>query len=344
MSDASLDGLLVTHLPHVRYLTGFSGSNGLCVITKRSECFITDARYRDQAKCEVKRFRIVTTRKSLFEAAAREATAGRKMRLGFDGRHLSVAGWQSLRKLLRRTALVPTRPLVDAVASIKDNCEIASIRRAVRISDKVFGLIIQLLKPGLTELDVAAEIAYLHRKLGAEADAFEPIVASGPRGAWPHARASAKRIRSGELVIMDFGCRVDGYHSDCTRTVAVGRPSARLRRMYQIVLDAQLRAVDAARGGMAARNLDAVARSYIKKMGYGKFFPHSLGHGIGLDVHEAPRISWLSKDLLLPGNVVTIEPGVYKPGLGGVRIEDTVIIRENDCSVLNRSPKELLML
>ncbi|MBM4160827.1 MAG: aminopeptidase P family protein [Ignavibacteria bacterium] len=344
MSHASLDGLLVTHLPHVRYLTGFSGSNGLCIITRRSQCFITDTRYRDQAKSEVKHFRIVTSRNSLFEAAAQEPAMARRMRLGFDSKHLSVAGWQSLKKHLRRIALVPTESFVDGLASIKDDSEIASIRRAVRISDEVFSLIIHLLKPGLSELDVAAEIGYLHRKLGAEADAFEPIVASGPRAAWPHARASAKRIRSGEVVILDFGCRVNGYNSDCTRTVAVGRPSVRMRKVHQIVLDAQLRAVDAARGRIAARTLDAVARSYIKKMGYGKFFPHSLGHGLGLEVHEAPRISSLSKDFIQPGNVVTIEPGVYMPGLGGVRIEDAIIIREDDCSVLNRSPKELLML
>ncbi|MEK6756961.1 MAG: Xaa-Pro peptidase family protein [Bacteroidota bacterium] len=344
LADSKLDALLVTHLPHVRYLTGFSGSNGLCIIGKRSRCFLTDNRYVGQAREEARAYRVVITRRSLFEAAAKQPVLSGKTRLGFEGQYLSVAGFATLKKRLPRVTFVQTQSLVERLASVKDAVEVRLIRRAVEISDKVFCRIVEFVRPGMTELDVAAEIGYLHRKFGAEADAFEPIVASGWRGALPHARASTKKIRSGELVTLDFGCRVEGYNSDLTRTVAVGRPTARARRIYQVVLDAQMRAIEAARRGMTAKVLDGVARSHIRKKGYGKYFSHSLGHGLGLQVHEAPRISSLSKDVLQDGNVVTIEPGIYVPGVGGVRIEDDVVIRDNHPEVLTKSPKELLIL
>jgi len=337
LEPSKLDALLVTYLPNVRYLTGFSGSSGFCIISPRSQYFLTDDRYRDQAGEEVTAYRVIVSKESLFAAVLKARLLAGRTRVGFEGQYLSVESLQSLRRMFGRVTFVPTRSLVERFASVKDDSEIARIRRAAEITDKVFRKIVVLLRAGMSEQDVAAEIGYYHRKYGAEGDAFEPIVASGWRGAFPHARASTKRIRKGELVTLDFGCRFEGYHSDLTRTVAVGKPTQRAKRIYRVVLDAQVKAVEAARSGVTARALDSVARMHIQKRGFGRFFRHSLGHGLGLQVHEAPRISSMSREILRSGNVVTIEPGVYVPGFG-------VVIRDGGCEVLNKSPKELLVV
>lgn len=339
-----LDALIVTFLPHVRYLTGFSGSNGICIVTKRQQSFLSDGRYRLQAKDEVQAFRIVITQGKFFDVAVEQNLLPKKGRIGFSPQYLTVAELRNLKKLLPRARFTQANGIVERLAAVKDDNELDYIKQAAAITDKVFERLLKILKPGMAELDVAAEIGYLHRTLGAEADAFEPIVASGTRGALPHARASHKKIKNGEMVTIDMGCRFQGYHSDLTRTVAVGRPGSRARNIYQIVLDAQRLAVEAAGSGISARALDAVARTFIKKKGYGRYFSHSLGHGLGLQVHELPRLSELSTDRLVAGNVVTIEPGIYIPGFGGVRIEDDVVIREGYAEVLNRSPKELIVL
>ncbi|HLA69090.1 MAG TPA: M24 family metallopeptidase, partial [Bacteroidota bacterium] len=234
--------------------------------------------------------------------------------------------------------------IVDASVSVKDESEIDLIRKAVSLTEKVFLEVLNIIREGVSELDLAAEIGYLHRKYGAEADAFEPIVASGERGALPHARASAKKIRNRELVTIDLGCRYRGYHSDLTRTVALGRINPERRRLYTVVRDAQQLALDAARDGMTGKELDGVARRHIKSRNLGRFFTHSLGHGLGMQVHENPRISSQSNDILAPGNVITIEPGVYVPGVGGVRIEDDVVIRNRGHELLTTIPKELITL
>ena len=342
--SSKLDALLVTHLPHVRYLTGFSGSNGICLLTSRRRCFLTDGRYRDQAKEEVKAFRVLVSKESLSRAVRTARLLAARMRVGFESQYLSVDSLLGWRKVFPKVTFVPTRGFIERFASVKDELEIRYLREAAEISDKVFRKIVSLLRPGMSEQHVAARIGFYHRKYGAEGDAFEPIVASGWRGAFPHARASAKAIRKGELVTLDFGCRVGGYHSDLTRTVAVGRPIPRAKKIYQVVLDAQLEAVEAARSGIAARALDGVARKCLWKRGFGRSFGHSLGHGLGLQVHEFPRVSSLSKEILRSGNVITIEPGIYIPGFGGVRIEDDVVIRDGGCEVLNRSSKELLIV
>ncbi|HEX9613874.1 MAG TPA: Xaa-Pro peptidase family protein [Bacteroidota bacterium] len=344
LSALRLDALLVTSLPHIRYLTGFSGSNACCVITDRSQVLLTDGRYKTQVKEETKGFRTFITGKGLFEEAKARKVIPIKGRLGFSAPELRVSELENLKTLFPKARFVKTRNIVGSIAAVKDESEIEKIRRAVAVSDEVFKAILPVLKEGITELDIAAEIVYQHRRRGAEADAFEPIVASGVRGALPHARATAKKIRSREFVTLDFGCRLQGYHSDLTRTVAVGTPGDELRTMYEVVKESQQRALDAARSGMKARDLDSVARKRIKTAGYGKYFPHSLGHGLGLEVHEMPRVSALSTDILQSGNVVTIEPGIYVPNFGGVRIEDDVVIREQNAEILTASPKELMIL
>ncbi len=341
---ARLDAFLVTFLPHVRYLTDFSGSSGLCVLFPDRQYFVSDGRYKAQSADEVGGFRIVIGSGGMFEEIKKKKILRPKARIGVEVQHMSVAELENLRVLFPRAKFVLTRGIVESVASVKDESEIEAIKRATAITDGVFQGVLPLIKEGVTEIEIAAEILYRHRKAGAEAEAFEPIVASGPRGALPHARATTKKIKTGELVTLDLGCRYGGYHSDLTRTVALGNPTAEAKTMYAIVLSAQERAIGAARSGLKARALDAVARGHIRKAGYGKFFTHSLGHGLGLQVHEMPRISALSHDVLETGNVITIEPGIYVPGIGGVRIEDDVVIRNDGCEILNKAPKQLMVL
>jgi Xaa-Pro aminopeptidase len=249
-----------------------------------------------------------------------------------------------LRKLFPSVAFASTSDIVEEAMLAKDEHEIGMIRRAVRISDRVFEKVLDAIRPGVNELEISAEISYLHKSLGAERDAFETIVASGERSAFPHARASQKKIRSGELVTLDFGCVVDGYNSDITRTVIVGKANMRAKRMYEAVCEAQQEAINSAKAGMWARDLDAVARKSIGRRGYGKFFNHSLGHGLGLHVHERPKVSQLSTERLRAGSVITIEPGVYIPDFGGVRIEDDVLLTANGCVVLNEATKEFIVV
>jgi Xaa-Pro aminopeptidase len=339
-----LDALLVSFPPFVRYLTGFTGSNACCIIAPRIQSLVTDGRYTTQVHEEVRDFRIFIAKGGLFEELRSRRLLPSKGRVGFNPSQLHVSELENLKSLFPGVKFIKTRDIVGAATAIKDAVEVQNIRAAARISDDVFRHILGVVKEGISELDIAAELAYQHRKRGAEADAFEPIVASGIRGCLPHARAGTKRIKKGELVTLDFGCRLNGYHSDLTRTVAVGKPRPELRKIYRTVQDAQQRAVEAAKGGMKARDLDAVARTWIKKAGFGRYFTHSLGHGLGLQVHEGPRVSAKSPDRIQSGNVITIEPGVYVPGVGGVRIEDDIVIRDGFAETLTTSPKELIIL
>jgi Xaa-Pro aminopeptidase len=339
-----IDGFLVTLPPHVRYLSGFSGSAGVGIVTRSALTLLTDGRYAEQVRSEVQGWKIIVTQRGLFEEIQHKRLLAPGARIGFDGNSVSFAQFQHLRKLLPKVKFLPKVDCVERIAVTKDAGEVAKIRRAVAISDAVFAELLPLVKPGVAELDLAAEISYRHRRHGAEGDAFETIVASGERSALPHGRATAKKLKTGELVTFDFGCVYEGYHSDITRTVALGKPKAEARKIYRVVLEAQERSVEAATAGMPASELDSVARAHIKRQGYEKYFRHSLGHGIGLQIHEQPRISVLSKATLERGNVITIEPGIYLPGVGGVRIEDDVVISEGRCEVLTRSTKELLVL
>ena len=345
LRQEGLDALIVSSIHNIRYLTSFSGSNALCVVKQKEADFLTDGRYAEQARDEVsRRFKRTITALGLYEGIAKQRLLHGCKKVGFESHYVSYAQYRTIKKLCPSVSFVPTMDLVERLALLKDVGEIASIQKAVDISDKVFGEVLSMIKPGMEERTVAAEISYLHKHFGAEGDSFETIVASGSRGSLPHARASSKRIQKGEMVTLDFGCVVNGYNSDITRTLAVGRASRRAREIHRVVLDAQTCAIDAARGGMSARELDAVARTQISRAGFGKYFIHSLGHGLGLHVHERPRISSLSKEHLQAGNVITIEPGVYIPNFGGVRIEDDILLTETGCRVLNSAPKELLIV
>ena len=344
MTNFRLQSMLVTELAHVRYLTGFSGSSGICLITPTKQFLITDRRYKSQAPQEVNGFKIIIAKQNLFPLLAERKLIPTRSRIGFESQYVSVADINTLKKLLPLRHFIPATNILENVSAIKDDKEIELIRSAASISDKVFKKLLTLVRPGVRECDIAAEISYLHRKYGAECDAFDPIVASGERGALPHARASEKKIRCGECVVIDFGCRYRGYHCDITRTLAVGSPSAEMKKVYQIVLDAQRKAIEAVHCGVAARSIDAIARNHIRQNNYGRYFIHSLGHGLGIHVHDPLRISAISNAVLKTGNVVTIEPGIYIPGRGGVRIEDDIVVRENGCDILTKSSKELIIV
>jgi Xaa-Pro aminopeptidase len=338
-----VDAFFISHPPHLRYLCGFSGSNGFGLVTPRQNILFTDGRYATQARKEAKGWTISIT-DTPFEEMGRRNLLRNGWRLGVDGNALPYATYLSLKKKFPDVAIVSKVGTIDRIAAVKDDSEIRMVKRAIAITDTVFAEILDVIRPGMTELDVAAEISYRQRRHGAEADAFEAIVASGPRGALPHGRASARKIKSGEFVTLDFGCVYRGYHSDLTRTVSVGRPNREWKKIYQTVHDAQSHAIDHARNGMMAKDLDAIARSHIKRAGYEKYFIHSLGHGLGLQIHEPPRISSRSLTRLQAGNVVTIEPGIYIPETGGVRIEDDILIENGHCTVLTRSRKDLVIL
>ncbi|RPI01780.1 MAG: aminopeptidase P family protein [Ignavibacteriae bacterium] len=344
MTSLRLQSMLVTELPHVRYLTGFSGSCGLCLLTPTDQFFITDRRYKSQAPQEVRGFKIIIAKQTLFPLLAEKKLVPANSRMGFESQHVSVADMLTLKRLLPLRRFIPAANILEEVTAVKDEKEIELIRIAAGISDRVFQRLLKLVRPGVRECDLAAEISYLHRMYGAEGDAFDPIVASGERGALPHAHASEKKIRKGEMVVLDFGCCYRGYNSDITRTLAVGRPTSEMKKVYGIVLEAQRKAIEGIQSGVAARSIDAIARNHIRRSGYGRYFIHSLGHGLGIHVHDPLRLSALSKAVLEPGNVTTIEPGIYIPGRGGVRIEDDVVVRKSGCEILNTSSKELIIV
>jgi Xaa-Pro aminopeptidase len=345
LSIENLDFLLVTVPPHVRYLSGYSGTNGIILISPKSSIFLTDFRYKEQAKVQVRNMKAVTVERDLFSGLSDLAVLkGKRIKLGFETNHLSCQVYRRLKSLLPDCLLVPTEGIVEALTIRKDRGEIEKIRKAVRITDWAFCEILSFIKPGVKELDVAAELEYRMKRHGSSAPYFETIVASGKRGALPHGVASGKRIKKGEFVTMDFGAVCDGYTADMTRTVMVGKAGKKQRQVYDLVLKAQRRAISRARSRMRACDLDKTARDPIKRAGYGRNFGHGLGHGIGLVVHDNPRLNPTSQLRLEPGMVVTIEPGVYLPNWGGVRIEDDILITPGGCQNLTKSEKSLIEL
>jgi Xaa-Pro aminopeptidase len=337
-----LDGLLVSNLANVRYLCGYTGSNGAILITRKQAWFYTDFRYQEQVKTEVRGCRRRVIARDIYSAFP-VADARGVRRLGVESGHLTVGRFALLRKQLRKTKLVPSPDLTLELRRTKEPAEAECIARAQRVTDRVFREVLPLIKPGVRERDIAIEIDFRFRRY-AEGNSFDSIVASGPNAAKPHADPSARRLRAGDCLTLDIGCRVGGYSSDMTRTVFIGRVPAKLRRVYEIVLEAQRRALALVGPGATASAVDAAARDHITAEGFGPQFGHSLGHGVGLDVHERPVLAARSKDILAPGDVVTVEPGIYLPGIGGVRIEDMVLVTRNGYRNFTRSPKRLIEL
>jgi Xaa-Pro aminopeptidase len=346
LPDAGVDVVLVTNTTNVRYLTGYTGSNGIALVGPETRVFVTDFRYVEQAAEEVDAsFDRRRSPQHLIEGIEDALPAG-EFRLGFEAAHVSVSEHTSLRELLpARIELVATIDLVEELRAVKDPGELAAIKAAAELADEAFAVLIAGGFIGRSERDLATRLEYEMRRLGAQRPSFDPIVASGPHGALPHARPRDTQIRSGELVVIDWGAQLDdGYCSDCTRTVAAGPVNNAVREVYELVLDAQVAALEDVRAGAAGRQVDAVARSAIQAAGHGEHFGHGLGHGVGLEVHEAPRLSQRSDAELAAGNVVTVEPGVYIPGKFGVRIEDLVVVTDDRCKILTSVSKALTVV
>jgi Xaa-Pro aminopeptidase len=337
ISDEELERLLVTDLTNVRYLTGFSGTNGACICGPRDRAFLTDFRYIERAASEIEGWELA--------AVSAEWTTGLAERLsgrcGFEDQHLSVRALRELtEKAPEGTELVPAGGLVERLRRVKDDDEQAAIAEAAKLADEVYEWALERGLANKSEREVARVVQARMREFGAE-PAFPPIVAAGPNSALPHAEAGDREIGKGELVVFDMGCQLDGYCSDCTRTFAVGEPASTAREVYELVRKAQAAALDAVAAGKGAKEVDAVARDLIAEAKHGEHFGHGLGHGVGLEVHEAPRLSQRSADMLAAGEVVTVEPGVYLPGEMGVRIEDLVVVTEEGNRNLSGLPKEL---
>ncbi len=341
----SLDAILITHRPHVRYLCGFSGSSGVLLVTARKAYAYTDFRYQDQIAQELSADVKAVITSSPYERIVADKIIEGGMKVGFQDSYVTVAALDGIKKAFKKVKLEKTGSLLGDLVMIKTPEEIANIKKAADMAAKVYREILKIARPGVRENEIAMEISYLGRKFGSEGDAFDIIVASGPRGAMPHGRASTKKIKKGELVTLDFGCIYNGFNSDMTRTFAVGAPNNEARTIYDVVLRAEQMGVRAARAGITAKNLDDVCRDEIIAAGYGPEFGHSTGHGLGIEVHEMPTVSMRGeKQVLKPGMVVTIEPGIYLPGRCGVRIEDDVAITDKGCTVLTSSPRDLIIV
>jgi Xaa-Pro aminopeptidase len=341
--ELDIDGLLITNAYNRRYMTNFTGTAGAVLITDPKALFITDFRYVEQAKKQVHDYEIVQHQASIVSEVAKQVEHLGIKRLGFEQEDVTYAAYQTYVKEIK-AELVPVSGVIEKLRLIKTESEIKILKEAAEIADAAFKHILDFIRPGVSELEVSNELEFFMRKNGASSSSFDIIVASGYRSALPHGVASDKIIEKGELVTLDFGAYYKGYCSDITRTVAVGEPSDELKNIYNIVLEAQLRGMNGIKPGMTGREADALTRDYITEKGYGEYFGHSTGHGIGLEVHEGPALSVKSDTILKPGMVVTVEPGIYIPGLGGVRIEDDTVITENGNESLTYSTKELIIL
>ncbi len=332
-----------TKMPGVRWLSGFSGSTASIFITQKSATFISDFRYTEQAKKEVKGAKVLISKKPAIATLEDIKDAQKKnLKVAIEADRLTVGQKQMVQMAMPNAILIDSKNLIEDLWIVKDKDEIANIQKACQIGDEAFARILGYLKPGISEKDVAAELEYQMKMLGAEKEAFSSIVASGYRSAMPHGIASTKKLKKGDFITFDFGAIYNGYVSDMTRTIVLGKATSRQKKVYNTVLKAQLAGVKKVKAGISGKAVDDACRKIITKAGFGKNFGHGTGHGIGLEVHSGPRLSPISEDVLKSGMVVTVEPGIYISGWGGVRIEDDVVVRPSGCTVLNKAPKKLL--
>jgi Xaa-Pro aminopeptidase len=343
IEQAEVDALLVTNFKNVTYLTGFTGDDSFLLVTERGETLISDKRYTTQLEEECPGLdteirgpgeRMLPVTVSVIEKAGAQ-------RLGIEAESATVSLERTLAKDLGGREIVPTDSLVERLRIVKDKDEIEATRRACRQAERAYEVVRALITPEMTELDVAAELEYQARRFGAKALSFPAIVAVGPRAALPHATPTGAKIKSSDFMLVDWGANSGLYMSDLTRIIVTAKISPKLRKVYGVVLTAQLAAIDAIRPGVTCEEVDRVARKIISKAGFGKAFGHGLGHGTGLEIHEAPRLAEGQKTKLQPGMIVTVEPGIYLPGWGGVRIEDDILVTRTGHEVLSNVPKQL---
>jgi Xaa-Pro aminopeptidase len=345
LRESRIDSLLVTHPANWFYLTGFTGESGALVVSKRGATLVTDGRFVVQAKEETTGVRVREQKGTVFDSAVQAIREAGAQRAGFDAVHMTVSQLQSARRASKgRLEWVSAPGIVETLRVRKDAGELSQMRKAALLAGEIVEFAIGLLEPGVCEREVGAEIEYQMRKRGASGPAFETIVAFGNRAALPHARPSGKRLRKNELVVLDLGAILGHYCSDITRTVFVGRAPKRIQTWYKAVLEAQGAAIAAVKEGVSCGEVDAAARRVLEGYGLDHLFVHSTGHGLGLEVHEDPRVAKGQVRRLEPGNVITIEPGVYAEGIGGIRIEDDVAVHAGRTEVLTRAPRHLIEL
>jgi len=345
-SKIGVDSFLVSHLPNIQYLCGFTGSAGLLLVGDSQAKLFTDSRYTFQARQEVFGARVHIAKQGLLRAVGQELKGGRRRHaVAYATGHMTVAQKQAIDGVVHgRVRWAADDNAVEKLRAVKDPDEIARMRAAAELISDVFRKTLPMIHAGTSELDLAAEVEYGIKKMGGSGPSFETIVASGPRSAWAHARPTSKPLGKSELVVLDQGAILQNYCSDMTRTVFVGRAPSRVRRMYQAVLQAQEAAKQAIRPGARAGDVDRAARQTLKKFGLDRYFTHSTGHGLGIEVHEMPRLGKGEETLLQEGMVVTVEPGVYLEGVGGIRIEDDVVVTAQGAADLTTAPRDFLEL
>jgi Xaa-Pro aminopeptidase len=338
--SSEYQAILVTGLNNIRYLCGFSGSSGQLLVTRKAAVFFTDFRYQQQSAAEIgDAAEIVVFKTTLAEALFARI---KKLRI----KKLALEKSISLNLYLAYKAefsgeIIPVGGLVEDLRQIKDDSEVKNLKKAFAIADNAFAELMKIIKPGMTEAEVAAHLEFFMKTGGSEAPSFSTIIASGPNSACPHAHPTSRKLKKGEMVKIDFGAVFNGYHSDMTRTVFLGKADAKFKKVYSVVLEAQAKAIKELKAGKVCRDIDAVARKVITEAGYGEYFGHGLGHSLGLDVHEAPSLSPRCEEKIKPGVTFTVEPGIYLPGWGGVRIEDVFMVREKGLLQLTSTPNSL---
>ncbi|HIN62509.1 MAG TPA: aminopeptidase P family protein [Candidatus Marinimicrobia bacterium] len=342
--EEGFDGMYVTYITNVRYLSGFTGSAGSCLILEDTIWFVSDGRYDTQSKQQVKGMEILIGSDPHIQILHKHNVFKGKQKIAFEGDHVSVSDMEKLRITFPECDWTATSEIVERIAMVKDESEIRATRTAVEITDQTFDQIVPEIRPGVTEKEIAAKISYTYKMLGAEADAFDSIIAAGPNSALPHARPGDREIQAGDFVVLDFGAKYEGYHADMTRTVVVKEATDKHREIYETVWESQRLGCEAARDGVACKEVDDACRDHINDKGYGDYFNHGTGHGLGLEIHTNPRFSQLSNDTVYANYLMTIEPGIYVPEFGGVRIEDDVLIQKDGCEILNQTSKDLLVL
>jgi len=341
----SIDAVLISNGNNMRYVSGFAGATGYLYISEKRHAVITDFRYTIQAELEAKGYEIITIGNGGYEEAINDILSTEQIeKLGFEAEDMLFANYQKLKEKLKVKELVPVFDDVSHLRKIKTPQELEFIKRAEAIGDEAFTEILSFIKPGMTELEIAAKLEYLMKVKGAQGLSFPAIVASGINSSMPHAVPSHKKIAMGDFLTMDFGCVYEGYCSDMTRTIVIGKASDKQKEIYQTVLKAQMAALEFIKAGYKGKEIDKVARDIIYGAGYEGCFGHGLGHSVGLLIHENPRLSPMEEEIILAGMIETVEPGIYIKGFGGVRIEDLVVVTETGCVNFTHSEKQLIEL
>ena len=343
LSRLNLDGILLTNLTSIRYICGFTGSAATCLITNGESYFISDGRYDLQAERQVKGLKSIIDFGTHFSIIERKKIIKSGMKLGLESEHVSVSEYHMMIQTFPEIKWELTSKLMENLQAVKDSSELDAFRTAAEVTDAIYKEILPMLKPGMTEKEIAIHLVMRYRQ-ESDGEAYEPIVAGGPNGALPHAVSGDRPLEKGDFIVIDAAAKYAGYHSDMTRTPVLGFATEKHHDIYKSVLEAQQAGCEKAKAGISCKEMDKTTRDIITDRGYGEYYNHGTGHGLGLEIHTEPRLNHLSESILETNNVVTIEPGIYIPGWGGVRIEDDVIIKEDGCEILNKTTKELVVL